>query len=107
VLSDDNSVADLIIEDPVEDGMASLGNSGPYGRAEDGKLYKYIVKDSVEGLPFAAAKIASIDLAANTHSVQQNGNVVQAFSTYTTLDGRTLEVADVGIQMNPRCLPLT
>ena len=51
MLSDDNSVADLIIEDPVEDGMASLGNSGPYGRAEDGKLYEYIVKDSVEGLP--------------------------------------------------------
>ena len=51
VLFDDNAVADLIIEDYYEDGMASFGDSGVYGRAEDGKLYEYIVKDSVEGLP--------------------------------------------------------
>jgi VCBS repeat-containing protein len=40
--------------------------------------------------------IASIDLAADGRSVQQNGNVVQAFSTYNTIDGATHEVADVG-----------
>ena len=44
--------------------------------------------------------IASIDLAANTHSVQQNGNVVQGFSTYTSTDGTTHEVADVGLQVH-------
>jgi hypothetical protein len=59
------------------------------------------ISDAGELSGLAAANIASIDLAANTHSVQQNGNVVQAFSTYTTLDGRTLEVADVGFQVNP------
>jgi VCBS repeat-containing protein len=44
--------------------------------------------------------IASINLAANTHSVQQNGNVVQGFSTYTSTDGTTHEVADVGLQVH-------
>ena len=44
--------------------------------------------------------IASIDLAANTHSIQQNGNVVQGFSTYTSTDGTTHEVADVGLQVH-------
>jgi hypothetical protein len=59
------------------------------------------ISDAGELSGLAAAGIASIDLAANNHSVQQNGNVVQAFSTYTTLDGRTHEVADVGFQVNP------
>jgi hypothetical protein len=57
--------------------------------------------DAGELSTLAATHIASIDLAANNHSVQQNGNVVQYFSTYTTLDGRTHEVADVGFQVNP------
>ena len=59
------------------------------------------ISDAGELSTLAANHIASIDLAANNHSVQQNGNVVQYFSTYTTLDGRTHEVADVGFQVNP------
>ena len=43
--------------------------------------------------------IASINLQADTRSVQQNGNVVQMFSTYTTTDGATHEVADVGLKV--------
>jgi len=46
-------------------------------------------------LGLANQGIASINRAADGRSVQQNGNVVQAFSTYTTTDGATHEVADV------------
>jgi hypothetical protein len=58
------------------------------------------VTDAGELRTLAEAHIASINLAANHNSVQQNGNVVQAFSTYTTTDGSTHEVADVGLQTN-------
>jgi trimeric autotransporter adhesin len=54
------------------------------------------VTDAGELRSLADQGIASIDLAADGRSVQQNGNVVQAFSTYTTTDGVTHEVADVG-----------
>jgi hypothetical protein len=58
------------------------------------------VTDAGELRTLADAHIASINLAANNTSVQQNGNVVQAFSTYTTTDGTQHEVADVGLQID-------
>jgi hypothetical protein len=54
------------------------------------------VTDAGELRSLADQGIASINLAADGRSVQQNGNVVQTFSTYTTTDGTTHEVADVG-----------
>lgn len=56
--------------------------------------------DAQELRTLADHHIASIDLAADGRSTQQNGNVVQGFSTYTTTDGRTHEVADVGLQVH-------
>jgi hypothetical protein len=58
------------------------------------------VTDAGELRSLADQGIASIDLAADGRSVQQNGNVVQAFSTYTTTDGVTHEVADVGFAVS-------
>lgn len=56
--------------------------------------------DAQELRTLADHHIASIDLAADGRSIQQNGNVVQGFSTYTTADGSTHEVADVGLQVH-------
>jgi hypothetical protein len=44
--------------------------------------------------------VVNINLSADHNSVQQNGNVVQAFSTYTSADGQAHEVADVGLQIS-------
>jgi EF hand len=56
--------------------------------------------DALELRTLADHHITSIDLAADSRSIQQNGNVVQSFSTYTTTDGNTHEVADVGLQVH-------
>lgn len=56
--------------------------------------------DTQELRTLADHHIASIDLDADGRSTQQNGNVVQGFSTYTTTDGSTHEVADVGLQVH-------
>lgn len=56
--------------------------------------------DALELLTLADHHITSIDLAADGRSIQQNGNVVQGFSTYTTTDGNTHEMADVGLQVH-------
>jgi hypothetical protein len=57
------------------------------------------ITDAGELQTMDEAHIVSINLQADTHSVQQNGNVVQAFSSYTTTDGATHEVADVGLKV--------
>jgi hypothetical protein len=55
--------------------------------------------DAGELRTLAEMHIANISLQADTHSVQQNGNVVQAFSSYTTTEGATHEIADVGFKV--------
>jgi hypothetical protein len=57
------------------------------------------VTDAGELFSLADQRIASINMNADSNSVQQNGNVVQAFSTFTTTDGATHEIADVGFQV--------
>jgi hypothetical protein len=47
------------------------------------------------------AGVASINLVADNNIVQQNGNVVQAFSTFTSTDGSTHQIADVGLAVKP------
>jgi large repetitive protein len=58
------------------------------------------VSDAGELRSLADHNIVSIDLNADQTVVEQNGNVVQAFSTYTTTDGVTHEVADVGFAVD-------
>jgi VCBS repeat-containing protein len=57
------------------------------------------VTDAGELHTLADEHIASINLAHNNTSVQQNGNVVQAFSTFTSDSGVTHAIADVGFQV--------
>lgn len=57
------------------------------------------VTDVQELRTLADHHISSIQLAANDRSMQQEGNVVQGFSTYTSTDGTTHEIADVGLQV--------
>ena len=58
------------------------------------------VSDAGELRSLADHNIVSIDLKADQTVLEQNGNVVQAFSTYTTTDGVTHEVADVGFAVD-------
>jgi hypothetical protein len=53
--------------------------------------------------------VVSINLAFDNEAIQQNGNVVQAFSTFTRADGSTHQVADVGfaVQVVPEVLQVT
>ena len=57
------------------------------------------VTDAGELKTLADAHIASINLHHDSSSVQQNGNVVQMASTFTTTDGAVHTVADVGFQV--------
>jgi hypothetical protein len=57
------------------------------------------VTDDGELRTLAEAKVQSIHLNHDANSVQQNGNVVQAFSSYTRTDGSTQSIADVGFQV--------
>jgi hypothetical protein len=57
------------------------------------------ITDAGELRTLADAHIASINLNHTGGSVQQNGNVVEAASSFTTTDGATHEVADVGFQV--------
>lgn len=57
------------------------------------------VTDAGELRNLIDAGVISINLNADHTSMQQNGNVVQAFSTYTSTDGQTHQVADVGLQI--------
>ena len=57
------------------------------------------VTDAGELHTLADMHIASINLNHYADSVQQSGNVVTAFSSYTTTDGATHEIADVGFKM--------
>jgi hypothetical protein len=55
--------------------------------------------DAGELRTMADEGIASIDLNHDNSSVQQNGNVVQMFSTFTTTDGVIHSMADVGFNV--------
>jgi len=57
------------------------------------------VTDANELHTLADMHIASVSLGHDATSVQQNGNLVTAFSSYTTTDGVTHEIADVGFKM--------
>lgn len=86
--------------DSNHDGMIDAGD------ADFAKLLLWVdadsdgVTDEGELRSLADHNIVSIDLNADQTVVEQNGNVVQAFSTYTTADGVTHEVADVGFAVD-------
>jgi hypothetical protein len=97
-----------------KDGWAALGalDSNADGKidAQDAKfnllrLWEDIDSDGTtdagELRSLVDAGVASINLAADSNSVQQNGNVVQAFSTFTRTDGSTHQIADVGLAVKP------
>jgi hypothetical protein len=50
---------------------------------------------------------ASINLDHDHTVTQQNGNILQGFSTFTTTDGATYEVVDAWFQTSPDVLKLT
>jgi hypothetical protein len=57
------------------------------------------VTDAGELLTLAQAKVASINVHANTTQVMQNGNALDGFSSYTSTDGVTHEMVDAWLQM--------
>jgi hypothetical protein len=59
------------------------------------------VTEAGEMHTLADVKVASIDLHANNTIKYQNGNALQGFSSYTSTDGATHEVADVWFQTTP------
>jgi ATP phosphoribosyltransferase regulatory subunit HisZ len=56
--------------------------------------------EAQELLTLAEHHIASISLTPDGRSIQQNGNVIQGYSTFTNTDGSKHEVADVGLQVH-------